>query len=358
MGFPWFVRSMLVVIAVSVAASETFAQAVPEDFVITLERDYCGGGCPVYTVSIDAKGNVVYDGKDFVRVEGRQADRIDGPLVAALVATAERIGFFALRDQYRFIRNPDGTETIVTDLPTAFVSVTRERRSKRVEDYFGGPPGLKELAQQIDDAARTKRWIRLDEPMLRQLAREGWAPSVEERAELLWKALQHDEVDVVKGLLEIGADPNAAYYGTNTPPLMVVRSAAAARALLEAGADPFIQNAYGGTALGWSVHLAPDVTEVLLKQGVQVDQPFDSDGRTPLWQAACVGNVGAVTLLLSAGADPALRPASLSSVECARVGRENARWRRLSVLNSNPLYVEDFDGVIALLEQALKRKRP
>lgn len=143
---------------------------------------------------------------------------------------------------------------MVTDLPTALVTV------KRVENYIGAPRGLRELEQQINEIARTKRWIRLDEPTLQQLVLEGWSPSVEERAELLRKALQHDEVGVVKALIEIGADPNAAYYGTNTPRLMMVRSAAAARALLEAGAIPFARNDNGGTPPGWAVHLAPDVT--------------------------------------------------------------------------------------------------
>jgi hypothetical protein len=342
--------SILVAVTISPTASESLAQPVPDDFVIRLERTSCFGECPVYSVSIDARGNVSYDGTKFVRVEGRRADRIQLSRVAVLLETAERIGFFELRDQYRYIRNPDGTETIVTDLPTAFVTVTRAGRTKRIEDYIGAPRGLKELEQQIDETARTQRWIRLDEPTLQQLVREGWSPSVEERAELLRKALQHDEVGVVKALIEIGADPNAAYYGTNTPPLMMVRSAAAARVLLGAGAIPFARNDNGGTPLGWAARLAPDVTDVLLKAGVQVDQPADSDGRTPLWQAACEGNVGVVNLLLNAGANPTLRSGGTSAVECARQGQENIRLRSPSVRDSKRPFLEDYDAVISLLE--------
>ena len=161
----------------------------------------------------------------------------------------------------------------------------------------------------------------------------------------------------MNALLEIGADPNAAYYGTNTPPLMMVRSASAAGALIEAGAIPFVRNDNGGTPLGWAVHLAPDVTQVLLKAGVQIDQSTDSDGRTALWQAACGGNVGVVKLLLNAGANPTLRPGRTSAIDCARQGKENARLRRPSVLDSKPSYLEDFDGAIALLEQAVANRR-
>ena len=156
--------AILIAVGLVTTPTPTAAQDVPDDLVIKLERTSCFGECPIYSVTIDAKGNVTFEGTKFVRVEGRQTDRIQTSRVAALLATAERIGFFELRDQYRTIRNPDGTETIVTDLPTAFVTITRRGQSKRVEDYFGAPEALKQLEQQIDDTARTKRWIRLDVP--------------------------------------------------------------------------------------------------------------------------------------------------------------------------------------------------
>jgi hypothetical protein len=158
-------RMALLTTAMScIAASEPTAQSIPEGFSIGLERTSCFGQCPVYTVTIDAKGNVIYEGSRFVRVEGRQTDRVPLSRVAALLATTERIGFFDLRDQYRTIRSADGSEAMVTDLPTAYVTVTRGGRSKRIEDYFGAPEGLKQLEQQIDETAGTRRWIRADEP--------------------------------------------------------------------------------------------------------------------------------------------------------------------------------------------------
>ena len=115
--------------------------AIPDDLVIKLERTACFGECPVYTVTIDARGNVSYEGARFVRVEGRQTDRIPLSRVVSILETAERIGFFRLRDEYRVIQNPDGSSTIVTDLPAVFVTITRAGRSKRIEDYFGAPDG-------------------------------------------------------------------------------------------------------------------------------------------------------------------------------------------------------------------------
>jgi hypothetical protein len=346
----------LIAVAASSMAFSTGPQAIPDDFVITLTRSTCFGECPAYAVSVDAKGNVTYEGKKFVRVEGRQTDRVPVARVAALAATVERIRFFELDERYRFIHTPDGRAISISHRPTTFVMVTSAGRSKHIEDYIGAPESLKQLEKQIDETARTKRWITLDERTLRQMIRDGWSPSAEERSELLRKALQADDVSVIRVLLENGADPKEANYRTNTMPLMMVRSAAAARALIEAGANPLALNQIGETALSRAVYLAPDVSELLLNAGVRADQP-DWYGRTPLGQAACGGNAGVVKLLLARGADPTRHPAGESALECARQsqGYEGLYPQRL--IDTDPPFIKDFDTVIALLEQALAKRQ-
>lgn len=111
------------------------------------------------------------------------------------------------------------------------------------------------------------------------------------------------------------------------------------------------------TALLQAVHLAPAVSEMLLKVGVPADQP-DSYGRTPVWQAACVGNAGVVKLLLRRGADPTRHPAGSSAVECARESQPYERLYPQRLIDSEPPYIKDFDAVLDLLEQAVvKRQR-
>jgi Domain of unknown function (DUF6438)/Ankyrin repeat len=349
---PITAAAAFVVLTMPLHATQGAQPAVPDDFVIKLERTSCFGPCPVYSVSIDAKGRVTYEGKKFVRVEGRQSDQVPVSRVVELLATVNRIRFFELDNQYRVIHNPDGSTSVVSDLPTTLVTVTRGGQTKQIEDYVGAPESIHQLEKEIDEAARTKRWISLDGPTLRQMVRDGQAPSAEERAEFLRKALQEDAVDVIAGLIEIGADPNHN-YGRNTTPLMMVRSAAAASALIAAGAVPCAMSEGGVTPLSWSVHLAPDVAEVLLKSGVRPDDP-NSSAETPLWQAACAGNAGVVKLLLNAGANPTRRAVGISPLECAREGQERERASRPLPIGK-PLYVKDFDTVIGLLEQALAR---
>src|SRR5690349_20101373 len=80
---------------------------VPADALIELRRTPCFGTCPVYTVSIRAAGRVTYVGEKFVRVVGRQTARVDPSVVAKLLARADSLRFFDLRNAYREIENPD-----------------------------------------------------------------------------------------------------------------------------------------------------------------------------------------------------------------------------------------------------------
>jgi hypothetical protein len=168
---------------------------------ITLKATTCFGECPDYTVSIDGSGSVTYEGRQFVRVAGKQTARIDRTAVQALLEEFQRIGFFSLKDNY----HPGN----VFDLPTTYVTVTLGDRSKTVDDYFGAPKSLHDLERHIQEAAGVQRWIRIDAATVRHMARTGWRASGDEGNELLRKALLHDETEVVAALLEAGADANA-----------------------------------------------------------------------------------------------------------------------------------------------------
>jgi len=154
----------------------------------------------------------------------------------------------------------------------------------------------------------------------------------------------------------MGTDPNALpgddHQGP-TRPLILVRSAAAARALIDAGADASAADQYGQTAMKTAARLPPQIAEVLLKAGAPVDGPVDRDGSTALMLAATSGNLGVVRLLLSARANPRYAGANGTALDLARRARasEQALSLRLAEVPAAP-FVPDFDGVIAMLERA------
>ena len=325
---------------------------VPADALIQLQRTSCYGPCPIYTLSIDARGQVVYVGEKFVRVAGRQTAKIDPSIVAKLLSRAETIRFFDLRNAYRVIENPDGSTSMVTDLPTTFVTVTANGRTKRVEDYIAAPDALTQFEREIDEAAGTKRWTFLDEPALEDLTRSGWSASSDEGAALLRQAIERDDVAIARRLIRLGADLNGT--AKNLPPLISARSKAMVELLVKAGANPNarpIGAVAAQTPLMTTAYKDAGVAEALLKAGAGLE---DMDGgRTALWYAACRGNWRVVTVLLAAGANP-WGSLGMSAVDCARESRQRdaSDHRTRTVLDRGRPTVQDFDQVIALLENA------
>jgi hypothetical protein len=121
--------------------------------VITLERTACFGSCPIYTLSIQGDGSVIYEGIDFVAVTGRQETRIGLDQVKDLAAAFVQIDYWAL---------PDFVSFDMTDMPSAATSISIGGTMKSVDHYYGdlhAPQALYELEQLIDEVAHTKQWI-------------------------------------------------------------------------------------------------------------------------------------------------------------------------------------------------------
>jgi Domain of unknown function (DUF6438) len=133
--------------------------AKPVNTTITLERTMCFGTCPVYNLTIHGDGSVTYQGQAFVRVKGTVETKIERSKVEKLVRKFEEIGYFELKEKYTTIRNPDGTKYSFTDLPTTITSITIGDKYKRVGDYLGAPPRLRELEKEIDETAGSDRWV-------------------------------------------------------------------------------------------------------------------------------------------------------------------------------------------------------
>ena len=91
----------LVAIATAVAPTGAAQTAsTPLDVVITLERTPCFGTCPAYTVTVNGRGQVIYEGRDFVRVKGTHRTTIDPKAVETLVGEFQGAKFFELENEY------------------------------------------------------------------------------------------------------------------------------------------------------------------------------------------------------------------------------------------------------------------
>lgn len=128
---------------------------------VVLERTRCYGTCPAYRLSLARTGVVRFTSRwpaDTPPGEGT----VTVGAFDELVADAGRIGFWQLPDR---IQGSSLCQVMMTDLPTATVTVFARGRSKAVEDYHGchgGPlEDLRRFEQRIDSVAGSRRWIRV-----------------------------------------------------------------------------------------------------------------------------------------------------------------------------------------------------
>jgi len=132
--------------------SATPTEITFSDLVITLERTACRGTCPIYKLTIEGNGNVIYEGQDFVQVKGRQRASLSPEQIQQLVSAFEQARFFTL---------PDYTNQDTTDSPSVITSITLNGKTKTVNHYYGdnsAPQVLFDLESKIDEITNSKQW--------------------------------------------------------------------------------------------------------------------------------------------------------------------------------------------------------
>lgn len=123
-----------------------------EDVIITLERGPCYGTCPVYNLTIYGNGTVVYYGKYFVNVEGKQIGYLGSEKVRELISEFEKIDYFSLGN-YEYVS--------MTDAEDVITSLTINGNTKMVRHYhgdFSAPQSLTELENKIDETVESSQW--------------------------------------------------------------------------------------------------------------------------------------------------------------------------------------------------------
>jgi hypothetical protein len=146
-----------------VTARTVFPQNVPRDLMITLERTVCFGTCPDYKLTITADGAVVFEGRRFVKQEGKTIkSSISQEKLKELMAEFDRVKFFSLEDDYT--NNRRVCDEVWTDTPSAITSIRIAGKSKTVDHYYGCrgakvPKELTELEDKIDEIVNTAQWL-------------------------------------------------------------------------------------------------------------------------------------------------------------------------------------------------------
>ncbi|HEY9662495.1 MAG TPA: DUF6438 domain-containing protein [Allocoleopsis sp.] len=123
------------------------ASSERDSLIITFERLGCFGFCPIYRLQIRGTGEVVYDGKENVEIEGQRTYQLSQQDVSSLIDAFDRANFWSLADRY---------EGGYTDAPAAIITITQAGTTKAVFHYSAAPDApqaLVDLEQHIDAIA-------------------------------------------------------------------------------------------------------------------------------------------------------------------------------------------------------------
>lgn len=123
--------------------------------VITLERQPCFGGCPVYGLSILEDGTVIYLGVKNVATPGVRVGHVDPGTVEMLSQMMTATGFFDWQAEY--------THTTITDQPTVITSLSAPEQYQQITRYAGdanAPVGLTWIEDRIDAAVNSAQWVK------------------------------------------------------------------------------------------------------------------------------------------------------------------------------------------------------
>lgn len=124
-----------------------------DSLFLSFERTRCFGECPAYRITVNSKGECLYEGFKFVEKTGNYTAKIKPEQMKEIRKMAEEYGFFQMKDKY------DGN---ISDLPSVLIEMSTEEERKRVVDRFEPPQELRDFEKYLDKILLNLDWEKQD----------------------------------------------------------------------------------------------------------------------------------------------------------------------------------------------------
>ncbi len=173
--FSFFFVCLFSVCESSVSQTENTNQPKEKaELCLKMERSGCNGQCPIYDLTIQPNGKIIFEGKSWTKVTGKAEDQLTEEKYNRLIAEIEKANFFSLDDNYNW--DSKNCPEIFTDSPVVNLTISLKGIEKRINHYHGCnekdsinqnknwtekifPQQLYKLENKIDEIVETKRWI-------------------------------------------------------------------------------------------------------------------------------------------------------------------------------------------------------
>ena len=126
-------------------SSDTNFSKIP--VLLKFEKTACFGFCPVYEFSLYSNGIACYNGKHFVKKEGKTYGLFKEKLWKEIKSKAENIQFISFSNNY-----PIESQNEIPDLAKTIISLNFYGQIKTITDSHSAPKELKGLEDFIENA--------------------------------------------------------------------------------------------------------------------------------------------------------------------------------------------------------------
>jgi Domain of unknown function (DUF6438) len=132
----------------------------PESLMIEMNRTFCRGSCPVYTIAVHGDGTVEFVGKQYVRDRGPHTETLSKEQLQTLLQSFDRADFFTLEA---------GAFAWGLDTPRVRVAISIDGKTKEISSdttFVGAKSGPQALfvqaATALDKIVGSDRWVKCD----------------------------------------------------------------------------------------------------------------------------------------------------------------------------------------------------
>lgn len=144
----WFIFSLIILLT-DCTSTKNMNNLKNENVIIELEKTSCMGTCPVYTLQIMDNGIVLLNAKENLDMIGSYKSRLTKTELISLVNEFDESNFFDFKDSYM---------SMMKDLPTSFISYTKDESTKRIKAYHNIPKNLGALIRKVDQLTKALEW--------------------------------------------------------------------------------------------------------------------------------------------------------------------------------------------------------
>lgn len=233
----------------------------------------------------------------------------------------------------------------------------KSAESKLIKRLVNGDGGLQMPptgALSSEEISILRAWIDQGADWRLEVKEEAPAKPMDPKVQAFISAVRANDIAAVRRAL--AADPALAKAQDNARSTPLHHAAAYAslemmKLLLDRGADPNARNRRKSTPLHWATHDEAKVG-LLIERGAAIDAK-QAEGRTPLYHAASLGNANKVIrLLLDKGADPNASTLNGATPLMAVSSRGNVEAMRLLLARKAQVNAQSGNGSTALMGAA------